>query len=80
MVFQPQPQENRAALLLSKGTVRTAWGSYEDNGCYEGWLISYDETSLPDGWVCSTLRRTCHVALMAHRYGRPRMRRLTIWL
>ena len=46
VVFNPLVQFNRPGLLLFNNTIYTAWGSHEDVGTYEGWIIAYDKTSL----------------------------------
>jgi outer membrane protein assembly factor BamB len=44
--FQPGPYAERAALLLSHGTVYTSWTSHCDHGAYGGWVIAYSESTL----------------------------------
>jgi hypothetical protein len=44
--FQSAIQIQRAALLLSKGTVYIAFGSYNDIGIYHGWVIAYSAATL----------------------------------
>ena len=44
--YDPSQYEERAALLLSQGTIYTSWTSHCDNAPYTGWIISYDETTL----------------------------------
>jgi hypothetical protein len=44
--FDPQAYEERAALLLSQGTVYTSWTSHCDVAPYSGWVIAYSEATL----------------------------------
>lgn len=44
--FQPGQYVERAALLLSKGTVYTSWTSHCDLPPYSGWIMGYNETTL----------------------------------
>jgi hypothetical protein len=44
--FDPQAYEERAALLLSQGTVYTSWTSHCDQPPYSGWVIAYSEATL----------------------------------
>jgi len=44
--FQPGQYVERAALLLSKGTVYTSWTSHCDHPPYAGWIMGYSETTL----------------------------------
>jgi hypothetical protein len=44
--FDAKSYEERAALLLSNGTIYTSWTSHCDNAPYGGWIISYAQTSL----------------------------------
>jgi PQQ enzyme repeat len=44
--FEPRSYEERAALLLSQGTVYTSWTSHCDQGSYSGWVIAFSEASL----------------------------------
>jgi hypothetical protein len=44
--FDPGQYEERAALLLSGGTVFTSWTSHCDARPYTGWIIAYDEATL----------------------------------
>ncbi|HUA89222.1 MAG TPA: PQQ-binding-like beta-propeller repeat protein [Steroidobacteraceae bacterium] len=46
MTFQPENYEERAALLLSQGTIYTSWTSHCDQGAYSGWVIAYSESAL----------------------------------
>ena len=47
-------RRNSPGLLLFNGTIYSAYGSYEDNGCYQGWVIAYDKTSLKQVGVFNT--------------------------
>lgn len=48
--FTPTNQNQRAALLLDNGTVFVAFGSFSEQGDYNGWLFAYDsETLNPTG-------------------------------
>ncbi len=44
--FDPEAYEERAALLLSQGTVYTSWTSHCDHPPYSGWVIAYSEATL----------------------------------
>lgn len=44
--FSPAQYKERAALLLLNGVVYLAFSSHCDDGPYQGWLMSYNETSL----------------------------------
>jgi outer membrane protein assembly factor BamB len=44
--FDPGQYEERAALLLSQGTIYTSWTSHCDAAPYTGWIIAYGQTSL----------------------------------
>jgi hypothetical protein len=44
--FSPQTQNQRAGLALSGGSVVIAWASHEDAGVYNGWMMSYNATTL----------------------------------
>jgi hypothetical protein len=44
--FDPGFYEERAALLLSNGTIYTSWTSHCDAGPYAGWVIAYAQSSL----------------------------------
>jgi hypothetical protein len=46
VVFDPAQYDERAALLISGGSVITSWGSHCDAQPYTGWVMSYSETSL----------------------------------
>jgi hypothetical protein len=44
--FDAKSYEERAALLLSNGTIYTSWTSHCDNAPYGGWIIAYAQSSL----------------------------------
>ena len=44
--FDAKSYEERAALLLSNGTLYTSWTSHCDNTPYGGWIIAYSQSSL----------------------------------
>ncbi|HTY94162.1 MAG TPA: hypothetical protein VMC02_09755 [Steroidobacteraceae bacterium] len=44
--FMPGQYEERAALLLSNGTIYTTWASHCDTAPYGGWVIAYSESTL----------------------------------
>ncbi|HYC09507.1 MAG TPA: PQQ-binding-like beta-propeller repeat protein [Steroidobacteraceae bacterium] len=44
--FDPGQYEERAALLLSGGTIYTSWTSHCDAPPYYGWIIAYSESTL----------------------------------
>jgi hypothetical protein len=44
--FAPGQYEERAALLLTNGTLYTSWTSHCDDAPYGGWVIAYSETTL----------------------------------
>lgn len=44
--FSPGQYEERAALLLSNGTIYTSWTSHCDIAPYAGWVIAYSESTL----------------------------------
>ncbi len=44
--FSPGQYEERAALLLSNGTIYTSWTSHCDVAPYTGWIIAYSESTL----------------------------------
>jgi outer membrane protein assembly factor BamB len=54
VVFDPQKQNQRAALLLAGGVVYVAWASHCDSGPYHGWLIGYDARTLRSVAVYNT--------------------------
>jgi hypothetical protein len=44
--FAPGQYKERAALLLSNGTIYTTWASHCDDGPYGGWIIALSESTL----------------------------------
>ncbi len=46
MTFAPEAYEERAALLLSQGTIYTSFTSHCDVPPYSGWVIAYSESNL----------------------------------
>ena len=44
--FDPAQYEERAALLLTGGTIYTSWTSHCDVAPYSGWVIAYSESTL----------------------------------
>jgi hypothetical protein len=44
--FEPGQYKERAALLLSNGTIYTTWASHCDYGPYGGWIIALSESTL----------------------------------
>ena len=44
--FDPGQYEERAALLLSQGTIYSSWTSHCDEAPYTGWIIAYAESTL----------------------------------
>ncbi len=44
--FSPGQYEERAALLLSNGTIYTSWTSHCDIAPYSGWIIAYSASTL----------------------------------
>jgi PQQ enzyme repeat len=44
--FDPGQYAERAALLLSQGTIYTSWTSHCDEAPYTGWIIAYNEATL----------------------------------
>jgi Immunoglobulin domain/PQQ enzyme repeat len=44
--FAPGQYKERAALLLSNGTIYTTWASHCDHGPYGGWIIGLSESTL----------------------------------
>jgi hypothetical protein len=45
-VFAPEQYKERAALLMSNGTIYTTWASHCDSGPYGGWIIALNESTL----------------------------------
>jgi hypothetical protein len=46
MTFAPEAYQERAALLLSQGTIYTSFTSHCDIAPYSGWVIAYNESNL----------------------------------
>jgi hypothetical protein len=44
--FNPGEYDDRAALLLTNGTIYTTWSSHCDLPPYGGWIITYDQSTL----------------------------------
>jgi hypothetical protein len=44
--FDPSQYNDRAALLLTNGTIYTSWASHCDKPPYGGWIIAYSQTTL----------------------------------
>ena len=44
--FAPGQYKERAALLLSNGTIYTTWASHCDDGPYGGWIVALSESAL----------------------------------
>ena len=44
--FDPKSYEERAALLLSNGTIYTSWTSHCDDAPYGGWIIAFSQMTL----------------------------------
>jgi Immunoglobulin domain len=51
--FDPSLYNDRAALLLSGGTVYLSFTSHCDSGGYTGWVVGYDEKSLQQNRVAN---------------------------
>jgi hypothetical protein len=64
--FDAKSYEERAALLLSNGTIYTSWTSHCDDAPYGGWIISYAQ---------STLARNGALNIAAHSSAGP-----AIWM
>jgi hypothetical protein len=54
VLFDPKQQRGRAGLLLTNGTIYTAWGSFCDFEPFTGWIIAYDEQTLARTLVFNT--------------------------
>lgn len=54
IAFNPRTHNQRAALLLDRGTVYVTWASYCDQGPYHGWILGYDAVSLQQVMVYNT--------------------------
>ena len=44
--FDPLTNNQRSALLLANEQIYVVWASHCDQGAYEGWLMSFDQTTL----------------------------------
>jgi hypothetical protein len=64
--FDPKSYEERAALLLSNGTIYTSWTSHCDNAPYGGWIIAFAQ---------ATLARTAALNIAANSAAGP-----AIWM
>ena len=53
-IFNPLQQNQRSGLLLENGHVVIAWASHCDNAPYQGWVISYNATTLAQEAVFNT--------------------------
>jgi hypothetical protein len=51
VTFDPGQYAERAALLLSQGTLYTSWTSHCDRPPYTGWVIGYDQKTLAQAGV-----------------------------
>ena len=49
--FAAGPYAERAALLLTHGTLYTSWTSHCDHGAYGGWVIAFNESTLAPAGV-----------------------------
>ena len=49
--FDPQIQNQRAALLLANGLIYVAWASHCDTGPYHGWIMGYDAVTLQQAFA-----------------------------
>src|SRR6202011_1563314 len=54
VIFDAKQQRGRAGLLLTNGTLYTAWGSFCDFAPFTGWIIAYDEQTLSRTIVFNT--------------------------
>lgn len=52
--FDPLKQGNRPGLLLENGHVVISWASHCDNGPYQGWVISYNASTLAQDGLFNT--------------------------
>src|SRR5262249_55349911 len=48
LTFDPEIQNQRAALLLANGIIYITWASHCDTGPYHGWIVGYDATTLAE--------------------------------
>jgi Immunoglobulin domain/PQQ-like domain len=58
--FQAVDYEERAALLLSNGTIYTSWTSHCDFAPYAGWIIAYAESNLTQSAVLNVAANSSH--------------------
>jgi hypothetical protein len=54
IAFNARTQNQRAGLLLDRGTVYITWASYCDQGPYHGWILGYDAATLQQVMVYNT--------------------------
>jgi hypothetical protein len=54
LTFDPRRQNQRAALVISKGVVLIAFASHCDEGPYHGWILGYDAKTLAQALVYMT--------------------------
>src|SRR4051794_31709731 len=55
VAFNPQTENQRAALALSNGQIIILWASHCDTGPYHGWVMAYNATTLGQTWAfCNT--------------------------
>ena len=54
IAFNARTQNQRAGLLLDRGTVYITWASYCDQGPYHGWILGYDAATLLPAMVYNT--------------------------
>jgi hypothetical protein len=54
LTFSPLWQNQRPGLALYNGSVLIGWGSHCDNNTWNGWLMSYDKSSLAQTAVFSS--------------------------
>jgi hypothetical protein len=54
LTFDPLLNNERSALLVENGHVIIGWASHCDNGAYEGWVMSYNATTLAQEAVLNT--------------------------
>src|SRR5437763_13541620 len=52
--FDPLKENNGPAVLLENGHVIMPWASHCDNGPYQGWVISYNASTLAQDGVFNT--------------------------
>jgi hypothetical protein len=49
--FNPQPENQRAALALDNGNVIITYASHCDTGPYHGWILAYNAATLNQSWA-----------------------------